>query len=232
MQQYFCDERLAVGDEIILSKDITNHLIKVLRKDNRYIFRLVDKNHQVFFAHLNTPSTALVVEESSENNELEADITVILSLIRNENFDLCIQKLTELGVKRIVPFNAKRSVAKPSKKEGKLERYRKIAREAAEQSHRNLIPEITDYITIKQLPLYLSEYNFLPYEKEDSSLTSFDIKKDATISYIIGPEGGFDKEEIDYLKELGFVSLSLGKRILRAETAAIYLTSLITGKLQ
>lgn len=223
MQQYFSDEILTINNLTSLSQETLFHIKKVLRGNDGYEFRLVDKNGFIYLCELNN-NYALVKEKLEENNELSCDITVILSLIKNDKFDFCLQKLTELGVKRIVPYEAYRSQIKANDK--KIDRYEKIVREASEQSHRNLIPKIENFANIKQLKNYLSDINVVAYEKEDFNIKeNFNNSKSITI--IIGPEGGFAPEEIETIKSLGFNSISLGKRILRAETAAIYLTSII-----
>lgn len=229
MQQYFYDKKLNVEDIISLDEEIIFHLKKVLRKDEDYIFRIVDNRGIVFLCNL-VDNKGHIIEELDDNNELDVDITVILSLIKNDKFELCIQKLTELGVNKIIPYQAKRSIIK-GKLDNKLIRYQKIIKEAAEQSLRNKIPFIRNTITIKDIKNYLSELNIVAYEKEDSENNKIDLNK-KSITIIIGPEGGFELEEINELNKLGFINLSLGKRILRAETAAIYLTSLIVGENQ
>ena len=226
MQQFFCDEKIEVGDFYPLNKEIIYQLLKVLRANNGYLFRLVDKSGIVYLCELRD-NKAFIKEKLLEDNETSVDITVIMSLIKNDKFDLCVQKLTELGVKRIVPYIAKRSVVKEGKGNNKLDRLRKIAKEASEQSHRNFIPEICNFISFKDLAKYKSDVNILDYEKEEKKLC--DLKDLKSISILIGPEGGFEKEEVFKIVDLGFSSVSLGKRILRAETAAIYLTSLIVG---
>ena len=230
MQQYFYHDILKVGDIIPLDKEILYHLKKVLRKDENYIFRLVDKNEDVFYCKL-IDDNANILEKLNENNELDVDITVILSLIKNDKFELCIQKLTELGVNRIIPFNANRSIIK-IKKDNKISRYQKIIKEASEQSHRNRIPIIENDIDLKDIKNYMSDLNIIAYEKEDSSHTKINYSNYKSITIMIGPEGGFELNEIKLLNELGFINISLGKRILRAETAAIFLTSLIIGEYQ
>ena len=228
MQQYFCDRKISTGEIIDLDEEILYHLLKVLRKDSSYRFRLCDSSGTFYLAHLVSQKKCEILEQLDENNELDCDITCILSLIKNDHFELCIQKLTELGVNRIVPYQASRSVVKI--KEGKkIERLRKIAREAAEQSHRNHIPEITEVAFLKDLERYRSTNNYICYEAE-KNIASIDC--DDSVTYIIGPEGGFDRKEYETIRDMGFVSISLGKRILRAETAAIYFTSNLVGKCQ
>ena len=170
----------------------------------------------------------MIDEYLDENNELDCDITCILSLIKSDKLELCIQKLTELGIKRIVLYDARRSVMK-IRDEKKNTRLLKIAKEAAEQSHRNKIPEIIGPCKLKDLSQYKSEKNYICYEAEKNIS---DINKADSITYIIGPEGGFEEEEYHQICEMEFESVSLGKRILRAETAAIYTTSIIIGKCQ
>lgn len=228
MQQYFVSETLSTGDEISLDKDILYHLVKVLRKDSSYTFRLVDQNGSIFHASLSGKDTCLIKEKLDEDNELSCDITCILSLIKSDKLELCIQKLVELGVKRIVLYDARRSVMK-IKDEKKLQRLSKIALEAAEQSHRNIVPQVLMPIGIKQMKDYMSEKNYICYESERNIA---DIPSSSSITYIIGPEGGFEDKEYEQICALGFESISLGKRILRAETAALYMTSVIVSKCQ
>lgn len=227
MQQFFTNEKLEINNIVSLDKDCLYHLKKVLRKTDGWNFRLVDCEKKIFLVSLQGDS-ALVLEDLKENNELDVEITVIMSLVKSDKFDMTLQKLTELGVRRIVPYEANRSVVKATN-EKKIERYRKIVKEASEQSHRNIIPEITDYCNIKTIDKYLSKNNYIAYEKEDERIQ--DLKVDESVSIIIGPEGGFEKEEVDTLINKGFKSISLGNRILRAETAAIFSTSLIVSKL-
>lgn len=226
MQQFFYPYKLDINEKVELDKDILFQLKKVLRANDGYEFRLVDVKQNVFLCELEG-NNASVIKDLKENNELDVDITVILSLIKNDKMDFALQKLTELGVKRIVPYKAYRSVVKEGKGNNKLDRFKKIVREASEQSHRNIIPEICDYSDIKDLKKYKSELNLVAYEKNDDIVNDF--KGHKSITLIIGPEGGFELEEINKIIDMGYKPISLGKRILRAETAAIYLSSIIVG---
>ena len=228
MQQYFVNKKIELNKKFILDSQIVYHLVKVLRCTNE-TFRVCDSNKDIYLCRLEG-SEANPFEKLNENNELDCDITAIISLIKSDKFELIIQKLTELGVNRIIPFKAKRSMIKETKPEKKKERYEKIAKEAAEQSHRNVIPEIYNAININEITKYMSEVNIIPYEKESDVSTNYKSAK--SITFIIGPEGGFEINEYNKLVDLGFKSISLGKRILRAETAALYVTSLIVGENQ
>lgn len=228
MQQYFTDTILNTGDTADLDKETLYHLIKVLRKDSSCVFRLADREGKIFHCHLINDRQCVADEFLDENNELDQDITCILSLIKNDKFELCVQKLVELGIKRIVPYQAARSVVK-AKDDKKLLRIRKIVKEAAEQSHRNIIPEVCDVAQLKDLDRYLSDRNYICYE---SLREMKDIKIDGSVTYIIGPEGGFEDSEYLKITETGYEPVSLGKRILRAETAAIYMSSVLVSKCQ
>ena len=228
MQQYFYDTPLKEKMIIDLDKEILYHLIKVLRKDGSYTFRIVDSEGKIFHGHLINDKQAEILKQLDENNELDKDITCILSLIKNDKLELCVQKLTELGISRIVLYEAQRSVVR-LKDDKKINRISKIAREAAEQSHRNIIPEICAASNVNELKQYMSEQNYICYEAERNIA---DIEVNGSISFIIGPEGGFEDKEYEKICDLGFESISLGKRILRAETAAIYMSSIIVGKCQ
>ena len=161
MQQYFIDTELTLNQETALRDDILYHLKKVLRGTNE-TFRLCDSKGEIYLASLKGDK-ALTVEYLDEHNELDVDVTAIISLIKSDKFELILQKLTELGVKRIVPYNAHRSIVKEKKSEKKLERYKKILTEASEQCHRNFIPEIVNAADFKDIDRYMSELNLIAY---------------------------------------------------------------------
>lgn len=227
MQQYFVNEKLSVNTLINLNEEILKHTKVVLRKKDGYKFRVIDIDNQCYLVELKD-NQALVLEHIEENHELPIEVTVIMSLIKNEKFDLTLQKLTELGIKRIVPFSANRSIIKIKDEDKKIERFRKIVTEASEQCHREIVPEITNVANLNDLLKYKSKYNFIAYEKEETYPLPFrSINESVTI--VIGPEGGFEKGEIEALEAMGFECKTLGKRILRAETAAIFVMSNIVG---
>ena len=227
MQQYFVNEKLSVNTLIDLNEEILKHTKVVLRKKDGYKFRVIDVENQCFLVELKD-NQALVLEYIEEDHELPIDVTVVMSLIKNEKFDLTLQKLTELGVKRIVPFSANRSIIKIKDEDKKIERFKKIVTEASEQCHREVVPEITNVANLKDIVKYMSKYNYIAYEKEETHPLPFrDV--DDSLTVVIGPEGGFEKSEVEALEAMGFECKTLGKRILRAETAAIFVMSNIVG---
>ena len=227
MQQYFTNEELELNQLLKLDENTVHHITNVLRKKDGYIFRMVDKSNKCYLCKLED-FMARVISVVEEDHELDIDVTIVLSLIKNDQFELALQKLTELGVKRIVPYVANRSVIKIKDEKHKLERFRKIVKEASEQSHRDIIPEITSPATIRDLEKYLSKYNYVAYEKHNGSMLPFS-EIDNSVTIIIGPEGGFELSEVESFEKMGFECCSLGKRILRAETAAMFVMANITG---
>ena len=119
MQQYFIDKEIKIGDAVLLDSEILFHLRQVLRKKNAYTFRLVDAQNNLFLAEL-SDDKAIIKERLEEDRELDIDVTIIVSLIKNDKFDFCLQKLTELGVTRIVPYEASRSIIKIKDKKANI----------------------------------------------------------------------------------------------------------------
>ena len=227
MQQYFIEENLKDKLSFTLDDEIYHHLYHVLRSNNDTLFRIVDNGGSLFLCRLDG-KRGIIVKELEEKRELPIEVTVILSLIKNERFDFCLQKLTELGIKRIIPYQAKRSIIKIKDEESKLRRYRKICKEAAEQSLRTFIPDIPEIIDLSKISQYKSTFNYLAYEKNDSNYIHYQ-KLHGSLTYVIGPEGGFEEDEAMAFIKNGFEAVSLGRRILRAETAALYVMANIGG---
>ena len=177
-----------------------------------------------------------IVEELDENNELDVEVTLVYALPKGDKFELVLQKATELGVSRIVPLITRRCVVKIDKAKfsKKLTRYEKILKEATQQSRRNKVPELVNIIKLDELKEYLGDYNLVAYEEKAKNDTDFALKEclkqlnpGDKITIIVGSEGGFDYEEISMMESMNINACSLGKRILRSETAPLYLLSVI-----
>ena len=165
---------------------------------------------------------------SAEKSENEPTVNVVLyqALPKSDKMDLIVQKAVELGVYKIVPVITARCVSRPAKSgyEKRVERYNKIALEAAKQSGRGIVPTVSEFMTINEVIEKSKEFDlfFVPYECEEQKtlkeiLTSkSDVK---SVGFVIGPEGGFDLSETEKLHSSGIDTVTLGKRILRAETA-------------
>lgn len=229
MQQYFSNVPLEVGTKYTFTKEQLHHVKDVMRMHDEVI-RLVYQQKGYFARVLQEGKEvyAMVEQEDPRINELDCEITLVMALIRKEKFELILQKATELGVSKIVVVGLERSIvkAKSEKKDRMLERYRSIVLEASEQCKRNRIPEVIQIDHLKQIQNYLSNCNLVAYENEHTRPLSQYLKQ-PSYTVVVGPEGGFSKREIDELEKMGFLCVSLGNRILRAETAVFYTLSVL-----
>lgn len=231
MQEYFIEHPAAVGDIIELPEDKAHHAFNVLRLHHETVRLVYDGT--AYFAEVyreGKRGLAKILSEDPNINELPADITLCMALIRREKFELVLQKATELGVSRIVPFVSSRCVAKDRQERAEkvMARRKAIVVEAAEQCKRNRIPELVEPVKLSELPRFRSDVNLAAYEKaRASALRLKDVLPASSVTAVIGPEGGFSEAEIEELSQNGFQPVTLGNRILRAETAAYYLCSVI-----
>lgn len=240
MQQVFIKEQVEVNQCVALDEKQSHHLLHVLRMKKDTCFRVVDGAGNRYMASLQIiekEAWAKIDQKIEESAERKVKVTLLMGLIKKDKWDFCIQKSTELGVNRIVPFESKRTIVKASEEKGdkKVQRWNKIAMEAAQQCKRDVVPEIEMPLSLKEACVqYQSDLNLVAYESmmENSALIR-DVVKDAqSITVVIGPEGGFDESEIEFLKEKGYCCITLGKRILRAETAALYVLSALDAILE
>ncbi len=231
MQRYFAS--LIDKEHVKLELEDEHHLLHVMRMRQGDEIEVV-ANGVLYLCNIGStnPLTIYVVHEIETDVELNVDVTLLFALTKGDRTDLVVQKATELGVKRIALIQSERTVVRYEEKDiaKKCVRYQKIMKEASEQSHRLIVPEMMGIFNLKKLPKEVfSDLNYVGYEKDASDVNgmfaNFDKKKSITI--LIGPEGGFSEEEINNLVEQGFIRTSLGKRILRAETAAMYALSVI-----
>lgn len=173
--------------------------------------------------------SALITQEDYRDTELPVKIILFQGLPKADKMELIIQKCTELGVSEIIPTQMSRCVVKleEKKKKSKTERWQAIAESAAKQSKRNIIPHVSTPLSYGDALKMISELDLflVPYENEMGMKATAEalslIKPGMKIGILIGPEGGFDEKEIEKAKSIGCRSISLGKRILRTETAAI-----------
>ena len=229
MQRYFV--KFYENNNFILEESDIHHIQKVMRNKINDKIEVV-YNSKVYLCNIdNIDSIKLsVVDEYNEDRELTTELNVAVALVQEQKFDLILQKLTELGVSSIIPIKTERSIVKidDSKKEKKKNRWQMICKEASEQSHRVIIPKVHDIITLKELINNKKELNLICSLNEHTKpLDNYLNESIKTILFVIGPEGGFSKKEEEYLIEHGFQCTTLGKRVLRVETAAIYVASVI-----
>ena len=236
MQRYFANK---IGENIILGDGDVHHLLHVMRaKKGDEIEAVADNKLYACLVESLNPLVVKINYEIPTDSELDEEITLFFALAKGEKIDFVVQKATELGTSKIVLLKTERCVVKFDDKSltHKLERFEKIAKEASEQSHRLKIPQIVGTVDIKNIPQeLLSDINLVAYEKEAGQTTSLidNIVKGKSTSIMIGPEGGFSEDEVNLLtSKYSFKRVSLGKRILRTETAAVYALSVIGALLE
>ncbi len=236
MQRYFIEQECIKDDKIYIDDYNHKHMHKVMRYKNGDKVTCILPSSQTYIYMIEDIERGILTrqEEIVENHELDVKVTLIYGLPKNDKFEFVLQKATELGVSRIVPFLSRRSIIKTDEKtfSKKRERYKKILKEASEQSYRQIVPELEKLITIKDLKDYLSDINLVAYEEtskhgEHKCFHQSLMQDYQTMTIIVGPEGGFDQSEIDEMEKLGIQPCSLGKRILRSETAPLYMLSVI-----
>lgn len=213
-----------------------NHIKNVFRKNVGDEIRVVDgKNEYICSIEIIEADRIIlkVLSITEDNKTLEIDITAAISLLKNDKMDLTIQKLTELGIKKIIPVSAKRSVVKLDKKKDKWD---VIVRETLKQCKGIKATEVSEITKIDKISYSDYDLIIVPYENEENVYLKNILKKlkeiPKKILYIIGPEGGFEEKEIEFLKKNNANVISLGKRILRAETAAIVTGGILINEFQ
>lgn len=247
MPRFFVKTEQINQPYIYIKNEDVNHIKNVLRK------KVKDK---IEVCNQETGDTYLCeIEQLDDNeiltqiieklNETETNIKIDIyqGLPKAEKMELIIQKSVELGVNSIIPISLKRCVVKLEGKDQnkKIERWQKIAESAAKQCGRNIIPKIGNIIKIKQFEELSKNYDSLivAYENEKEYTLKQEIqkikqsnKKELKIAVVIGPEGGLAEEEIETLKNYGANIVTLGKRILRTETVALNILSILMYELE
>jgi len=215
------------GDTAYLRGQEARHALKVLRLKKGDEIIIFDGEGREYLAVITAASPTSVklkvLEEINVNRDSDLRSVLFMGITNKlQSFELALQKATELGVSEIVPVVCQRSSTAHNIKnwEGKLRRWREIVVNAAKQCGRNVIPEIKTPLRLEEIRSD-SDLAFVLWEKGGSSLKEFESFSASSVSFLVGPEGGLDKKEIELLKTKGFKPIYLGKRILRAETAAI-----------
>lgn len=237
MQRYF---GRIVDNQALLGEDDIFHLTRVMRAKEGEKIEVVSDG-LVYLCEVTRfkPLTIRVLKKIVENNELSNQVILIAALVKGEKMDLVLQKATELGVSEIVLIQTERTIVKIKNdgKDVKLERFNKILKEAAEQSKREEIPALYRIITMNQLKDIEADVKMIAYEGEEGPSASFtkiveSIKPKQKVAILIGPEGGFSEKEVELAEAQKYKRVSLGRRILRAETASFYALSVIANFLE
>ena len=255
MYQFFVEQNQLVGDRIsILGSDV-NHIKNVLRMKRGERVRVSVRNSmdegeanttssRSFFGIIDTileDEVLISVESEDENGtELSNRIYLFQGLPKGDKMELIIQKAVELGVNRIVPVVMKRSIVKidDKKAQSKIARWQQIAEAAAKQSKRDIIPTIANPMNLKEALKETKDFDLsmMPYEQAKGMAYTREllecVKPGQKVAIFIGPEGGFEASEVEMALEMGTKPVTLGRRILRTETAGLAMLSMLNYVLE
>ncbi|MGI5895028.1 MAG: 16S rRNA (uracil(1498)-N(3))-methyltransferase [Candidatus Merdivicinus sp.] len=224
MPRFFTDP--IIGTEARISGEDAAHITRSLRLRPGEEITLCDGTGWDYAGRISAVGDPVVVEILSKSpsiSEPHVKITLFQALPKGDKMEFIIQKSVELGVTRIVPLLTSRCVSRPDAKSmaKKLERYRKIAAEAAKQSGRGILPEVCPLVTLEEAARMLPEKSLIFYEGGGQRLCEMVSPADTEWAVFVGSEGGFSREEVNFLTEKGVHAATLGTRILRCETAPI-----------
>lgn len=230
MQRYFAKDKK--DNMFLLDKTDLHHIKNVMRmKDNEEIEVVYDEKLYRCRVNINEEVVINLIEEKDvAGNSSIPKISIIIPVLKENKMDYILQKSTELGVSEIIPIITERTLVKVNEKEDKkLDRWKRICKEASEQSMRVTIPNITNVKRIKDLndidgaKIVCSTFgNVISLKKFLQTSTKYD-----KIYIVVGPEGGLSKNEEEILNKMGFISISLGSNILRVETVPLSIISMI-----
>ncbi|MFP4478876.1 MAG: RsmE family RNA methyltransferase [Candidatus Izemoplasmatales bacterium] len=232
MQRYFINQSQIHDQTVKITDGDFHHIKNVMRKkvNDEVIVNTYDGHvYLCKITGFDPQEVVLEIIKAMDSSKNDFNLVLGLSLTKKDNFEMAIKKATELGVSGFIPIETDRSVVKIKDFQKKKERFTLLAKESSEQSERTTLPKIYDLQTIESLDLENFDHLFVAYARKDKqALKSYlsKIKRDDYSLVLIGPEGGFTEKEIKTLVDKGFETISLGNTILRAETAAIYITSI------
>ena len=243
MYHFFVSEEQINGVNAYIEGSDVNHIVNVLRmkpEEELLISVKGDWDYLCKIVDIETDRVNLKVLESMEQRELPVNITLLQGIPKSDKLEMIIQKAVELGVNEIIPVKTKRVVVKIDEKkaDAKVSRWNAIAESAAKQSKRSIIPKVYEPMSIDNALEIVKDFGvkLIPYENADGIdktrkiLDGMDKTKDIVV--FIGPEGGFEEAEVERIKNSGFEVITLGKRILRTETAGLALLSNIMIRLE
>lgn len=245
MPRFFVKDNQIKQDKIYIIGEDVKHIKNVLRKqvgDNLEICNQETGNTYICeITNIKETEIENLIIEKIAGTESKVKVDIYQGLPKADKMELIIQKSVELGANAIIPVEMKRCVVKlDAKSENKkIERWQKIAESAAKQSGRDNIPEIRQIIKIKDIAKLKDEYDsiIICYEKETDNYLKNELlklkdKQEVKIAIVIGPEGGLEEKDVEYLKQNGANVVTLGNRILRTETVALNLLSIIMYELE
>ncbi|KIR03083.1 Ribosomal RNA small subunit methyltransferase E [Lachnospiraceae bacterium TWA4] len=233
----------AVNDGMVtITGEDVHHMKQVLRMKEGEEFRVSDGENDFYCILREFCEDSIlgqVCYQEKGETELPVRIHLFQGLPKGDKMELILQKAVELGAYEIIPVSMKRCVVKLDAKKAvaKQKRWQEIAKSAAKQSKRIIIPEVSSVMSFKDALAYAKDYDLklLPYENEKGMEETRRLVKSAKdckdLAIFIGPEGGFDDSEVELARSEGWKTISLGKRILRTETAGLAMLSMLVYEL-
>ena len=244
MQHFFVSPEQVREEKIYVEGSDVNHMKNVLRMKTGEELTIGDGDGWLYLCVVESYEEDMAVlkilEKKKDESELPSKIYLFQGLPKADKMELVIQKAVELGAFEVIPVAMKRSVVKidAKKAESKVKRWNAIAESAAKQSKRSILPQVSDVVTFAQAVKMAEncQIKLLPYECADGMEKTKRLIENITpgqdIAVFIGPEGGFDLDELELAKEAGCEIITLGKRILRTETAGMMLLSVLMYHLE
>lgn len=250
MSKFFVKDNQINGNVIKIEGTDVNHIRNVLRAEigNKIEVCNTDRGQSYFCKVTDIEKEYIecnIIEEIKFDTEPKVKVTIFQGIPKAEKMELIIQKSVELGVENIVPVEMKRCIVKLKDECKKLDRWQKISEVAAKQCGRNKIPKVKLVINVENICNLVQDYDIvlLAYENEQKNTLKNEIqeikkkinnydKEEIKIGVIIGPEGGIEKTEKEKLEKSGVKSITLGKRILRTETVALNILSILMYELE
>lgn len=244
MQHFFVvPDQVRDGYIEITGSDV-NHMKNVLRMKTGEQLEISDGNNKKYLCEIESLEadkvTARILEEREAENELPSKLYLFQGLPKSDKMELIIQKVVELGAWEVIPVATKRAVVKLDQKKAakKRERWSGISESAAKQAGRNVIPEIKQVMNFQEALSYAKSLDVLliPYELAEGMQATKEriqaIQPGQSVGIFIGPEGGFEQEEVKLAMEAGAYPITLGRRILRTETAGMTMLSVLMYHLE
>ncbi|NLW41536.1 MAG: 16S rRNA (uracil(1498)-N(3))-methyltransferase [Tissierellia bacterium] len=236
MHRIFGQDTNVDGELFIIPEDDQFHLDKVLRFKKGEVFEAVVGNKIYELIYINS-ETAKIISHSKIQIDTKPNINLFFAILKGDKTDFVLQKCTEIGVTNFYPMITMRTIPDIRGKEfDKVGRWQRIVNDASKQSKGKYIPKVHYPIEISEVfnHIYRNDFSIVPYEEEKTTTIkeALDKYRGGDINIIIGPEGGFELIEIMTLNKVGVKSVSLGEKILRAETAAMVALSNVIYELE
>lgn len=244
MHHFFVNPNAVGSEAVVITGTDVNHIKNVLRMKKGEQILISDGQGQDYFCEIESLTeqeiTARIKDNVFEGTELSSKFFLFQALPKADKMEFIIQKAVELGVTEIIPVQTRRAVVKldAKKEEKKLERWQMISESAAKQSRRGIIPKIMNIMTFPKALEYAKAFdiNIIPYENfknmPETKKILNKIGPNMKAGIFIGPEGGFEESEIELAIQQGVIPISLGRRILRTETAGMALLSVLMFQLE